>query len=77
MIFDALTLPISTGQEDYRTAGIETLKAVEGDQDGAARGEDDPGCQQYFVRAECLFAAGAESASSCTRRSIMGSTWPS
>src|SRR5206468_9646727 len=30
LIFDALTLPISTGQEDYRTAGIETLKAVKG-----------------------------------------------
>ena len=29
IIFDALTLPISTGQEEYRTAGIETLKAVE------------------------------------------------
>ena len=29
IIFDALTLPISTGQEDYRTAGIETLNAVE------------------------------------------------
>src|SRR5271165_2300628 len=29
LIFDALTLPISTGQEDYRTAGIETLKAVD------------------------------------------------
>jgi 5-methyltetrahydrofolate--homocysteine methyltransferase len=29
LIFDALTLPISTGQEEYRTAGIETLKAVE------------------------------------------------
>ncbi len=28
LIFDALTLPISTGQEDYRNAGIETLKAV-------------------------------------------------
>src|SRR5712671_5025385 len=28
IIFDALTLPISTGQEDYRTAGLETLKAV-------------------------------------------------
>src|SRR5437899_10333693 len=28
LIFDALTLPISTGQEEYRTAGIETLKAV-------------------------------------------------
>lgn len=28
LIFDALTLPISTGQEDYRTAGIETLQAV-------------------------------------------------
>jgi len=29
IIFDALTLPISTGQEEYRNAGIETLKAVE------------------------------------------------
>jgi 5-methyltetrahydrofolate--homocysteine methyltransferase len=28
IIFDALTLPISTGQEDYWTAGIETLNAV-------------------------------------------------
>ncbi|HVJ06594.1 MAG TPA: methionine synthase [Candidatus Saccharimonadales bacterium] len=30
LIFDALTLPISTGQEDYRSAGMETLKAIEG-----------------------------------------------
>ena len=30
IIFDALTLPISTGQEDYRSAGIETLNAVKG-----------------------------------------------
>ena len=29
LIFDALTLPISTGQEEYRTAGIETLNAVQ------------------------------------------------
>jgi 5-methyltetrahydrofolate--homocysteine methyltransferase len=29
LIFDALTLPISTGQEEYRTAGIETLRAIE------------------------------------------------
>jgi 5-methyltetrahydrofolate--homocysteine methyltransferase len=29
IIFDVLTLPISTGQEEYRNAGIETLKAVE------------------------------------------------
>src|SRR5215469_4436294 len=29
LIFDPLTLPISTGQEEYRTAGMETLKAVE------------------------------------------------
>ncbi len=28
LVFDALTLPISTGQEDYRTAGIETINAV-------------------------------------------------
>src|SRR5256884_8554538 len=30
LIFDALTLPITTGQEEYRTAGIETLNAIEG-----------------------------------------------
>src|SRR5882757_9696613 len=28
LIFDTLTLPISTGQDDYRTAGIVTLEAV-------------------------------------------------
>jgi 5-methyltetrahydrofolate--homocysteine methyltransferase len=28
IIFDPLTLPISTGQEEYRTAGIETLNAI-------------------------------------------------
>src|SRR5450755_1803414 len=28
LLFDTLTLPISTGQEEYRSAGIETLKAV-------------------------------------------------
>ncbi len=28
LIFDALTLPISTGQEEYKTAGIETLQAI-------------------------------------------------
>ena len=28
LIFDALTLPISTGQDEYRNAGLETLKAV-------------------------------------------------
>jgi 5-methyltetrahydrofolate--homocysteine methyltransferase len=29
IIFDALTLPISTGQDEYRSAGVETLNAVE------------------------------------------------
>lgn len=29
ILFDALTLPISTGQEEYRTAGIETMRAIE------------------------------------------------
>jgi len=28
IIFDALTLPISTGQEEYRSAGMETLNAL-------------------------------------------------
>ena len=30
LIFDALTVPISTGQEEYRSAGIETLNAIAG-----------------------------------------------
>src|SRR5208282_5532542 len=30
LLFDTLTLPISTGQEEYRSAGIETLKTVLG-----------------------------------------------
>src|SRR3984957_5549629 len=30
LIFDALTLPISTGQDDYRMAGVETLNAIKG-----------------------------------------------
>ena len=44
LLFDTLTLPISTGQEEYRTAGIETLAAVKriheriaGSEDGAWR----------------------------------------
>jgi 5-methyltetrahydrofolate--homocysteine methyltransferase len=28
IIFDALTLPISTGQDEYRNAGVETLNAI-------------------------------------------------
>jgi 5-methyltetrahydrofolate--homocysteine methyltransferase len=28
LVFDALTLPITTGQDEYRTAGLETLAAV-------------------------------------------------
>lgn len=28
ILFDPLTLPISTGQEEYRTAGMETLEAI-------------------------------------------------
>ncbi len=60
LIFDASTLPISTGQEDYRTAGIETLEGGAADQGRAARGEDHPRRQQHFVRPERLLAAGAE-----------------
>jgi 5-methyltetrahydrofolate--homocysteine methyltransferase len=29
IIFDALTLPISTGQQEYRSAGVETLNAIQ------------------------------------------------
>ena len=51
LIFDALTLPISTGQEEYRNAGIETLNGRPPHQAGAARGEDHPRREQHFVRA--------------------------
>ena len=60
LIFDALTLPISTGQEDYRTAGIETLKAVKRIKTELPEVKTDPGRQQYLVRPECLCAARAE-----------------
>ncbi len=60
LIFDALTLPISTGQEEYRTAGIETLKAVERIKKELPGGEDDSRRQQYFFRSRRLSAARAE-----------------
>ena len=37
LIFDAATLPISTGQEDYRTAGHRNSEGGAGDQEGTAR----------------------------------------
>src|SRR5271157_1693534 len=60
LIFDALTLPISTGQEDYRTAGIETLKAVKRIREELPEVKTILGGQQYFVWAECLFAPHPE-----------------
>jgi 5-methyltetrahydrofolate--homocysteine methyltransferase len=47
LIFDALTLPISTGQEEYRSAGTETLKAVRRSR-RTARSEDNAWGQQHF-----------------------------
>src|SRR6266487_1829888 len=37
LIFDALTLPITTGQEEYRTAGIETLMRSSGSRKNCPR----------------------------------------
>ena len=60
LIFDALTLPISTGQDEYRSAGIETLEGGRADQERIAQREDDSGGEQYFVWAGRLSAAGVE-----------------
>ncbi len=54
LIFDALTLPISTGQEEYRTAGMETLKAVRRIKLELPEMPDDAGRSQYLVRVECV-----------------------
>jgi len=60
LIFDALTLPLSTGQEEYRSAGMETLEAVKRIKHELADVKTDPGSQQYFLRARQLSAARAE-----------------
>ncbi len=60
LIFDALTLPISTGQDDYSNGRYRDSESCKGDQGRAARGEDDPGRQQHLVRPEYVFTAGAE-----------------
>jgi 5-methyltetrahydrofolate--homocysteine methyltransferase len=60
LIFDALTLPISTGQDEYRSAGIEDAERGEANQAGIAQREDDPGREQYFIWAGCFSAAGVE-----------------
>jgi cobalamin-dependent methionine synthase I len=54
LIFDALSLPISTGQEDDRTAGIETLQAVERIKKELPSVKTILGGEQDFVRARLL-----------------------
>ena len=76
LIFDALTLPISTGQEEYRSAGIETLERREAHQEGTAGSEDDPWGQQYFVWAGCVSAARAEQCFHARGSRNMASIWP-
>ena len=77
IIFDALTLPISTGQEEYRTAGIETLKAVKRIKQELPEVKTILGVSNISFRAGCLSAARVELASSCTKRWTMAWTWPS
>ena len=55
LIFDALTLPISTGQEEYRTAGIETLNAVRRIK------EELPGCHTILGVSNISFGLSAYS----------------
>ncbi len=60
LLFDALTLPISTGQEEYRSAGIETLESREAHPRRTARSEDRARCQQHQLRPRCLSTPRSE-----------------
>src|SRR6202795_2902541 len=55
IIFDALTLPISTGQDEYRTAGIETLNAIRRIK------EELPGCHTILGVSNISFGLSAYS----------------
>ena len=52
LLFDPLVLPISTGMEESRRDGIETIEGIRADQGVAARGGDDRGPVQHLLRAE-------------------------
>ena len=58
LIFDALTLPISTGQVPHGWNG--DAQGSRAHQKGTAFGEDDPGREQYLVWTGCVSEAGAE-----------------
>jgi len=73
LIFDALTLPISTGQEEVPLGGDGDARSREADQARTGRCEDDPGSQQYFLRARQLSAARAEQ----RLHARSGRQWPS
>jgi len=61
LIFDALTLPIHDGQEEYRTAGMETLEAVRRIKIELPECRDDAGRLEHQLRAECVCAARVDS----------------
>ena len=50
LLFDALTFPVTTGQEELRDSAVQTLEAIRAHQGGAARRADDPGREQRFIR---------------------------
>ncbi len=60
LLFDPLALPLSTGMEESRRDGIETIEGIRCHQDGAAGGLDDPGAVQRLVRAQPGGPPGAQ-----------------
>ena len=49
LIFDPLTFPVTTGQEELQTAAIETLDALTRIKAGTSRRSHSTGCQQCLV----------------------------
>ena len=60
LIFDALTFPLGSGQEDLRKDGIATLEAIRRIKGGAAGRLHHPGREQRLLRPQAGGAAGPE-----------------
>jgi len=73
LLFDTLTLPISTGQEEYRSAGIETLNAVKRIHDELPEVKTVLGVSNISFGLDA-YPAASSTPSSCTKRSRTAST---
>ena len=77
LLFDALTFPVTTGQEELRDSARADARRHPPHQGRAARRADHPGRQQRLLRRRASTRAPCSTASSSTTPSRPGSTPPS